>query len=78
MVSAKPVGGNPVLLDAAMNVIGKWKFEPAPDQSTVIVEMTHAPDADPKAGAWQCPNCRHLYRFTHWKIQKGGKRALTN
>jgi TonB family protein len=39
VVSAKPVGGNPVLLDAAMNVIGKWRFEPAPDQSTVIVEM---------------------------------------
>ena len=34
--------------------------------------------ADPKQGAWQCPNCGHLYRFAHWKIQKGGKRALTN
>ncbi len=42
---------------------------------TVVVEMTHSGDADPKAGSWQCPNCRHLYRFAHWKIQKGGKRA---
>ena len=45
---------------------------------TVIVEMTHSHDADPKAGAWRCPHCGHLYRFSHWKIQKGGKRPLTN
>ena len=45
---------------------------------TITSEMTHSADADLKAGSWECPNCHHLYRFTHWKIQKGGKRALKN
>ena len=43
---------------------------------TLTVEFTHAQDADMKLGGWACPHCTHVYRFTHWKIQKAGKRAL--
>ncbi len=36
----------------------------------LVVEMTHAHDADPVKGSWECPRCKHLYRFSHWKIRK--------
>lgn len=41
--SAKPVGGNPAFVEAAMDVIGKWKFEPAPQPSTETVEIKFEP-----------------------------------
>jgi TonB family protein len=41
--SAKPVGGNPAFVEAAMDVIGKWKFEPAPEPSTETVEIKFEP-----------------------------------
>src|SRR5271165_255628 len=29
--STRVLGGNPVLVDAAIDAIGKWKFEPSPN-----------------------------------------------
>jgi hypothetical protein len=36
----------------------------------LVVSMTHASDADPVKGAWECPNCGHKYPFAFWKIRK--------
>lgn len=41
--SAKALGGNPTFVDAAMNVIEKWKFEPAPQQTLEPVEIKFEP-----------------------------------
>ena len=41
--SAKPLGGNPAFVDAAMNVIEKWRFEPAPQQTVAPVEIKFEP-----------------------------------
>lgn len=38
--STRVVGGNPVLLDAAVDAIGKWKFEPGPSETTELVQLT--------------------------------------
>jgi hypothetical protein len=38
------------------------------------VEMFHEPRADPRTGAWECPQCGHKYPFAHWKI-KGTKKS---
>ena len=40
---AKALGGNPTFVDAAMNVIDKWKFEPAPEQTLETVEIRFEP-----------------------------------
>jgi len=37
---AKVVGGNPILVDAAVDAVKKWKFEPANEESTGTVEFT--------------------------------------
>src|SRR5277367_5518127 len=36
---ARVVGGNPVLVNAALDAVKKWKFEPAADESTVTLEF---------------------------------------
>ena len=41
--SAKIVGGNPVLVDSAADAVQKWKFEPAANETTGIVEVTFEP-----------------------------------
>ena len=41
--SARALGGNPAFVDAAMDVIGKWKFEPAPQQTLETVEIKFEP-----------------------------------
>jgi len=41
--STKLVGGHPLLVNAAMDAIKKWKFEPGPDESTGIVEFKFQP-----------------------------------
>jgi TonB family protein len=38
------VGGNPVLVSAALDAVKKWKFEPAQDESTVTLEFNFQPD----------------------------------
>lgn len=37
--SAKVVGGHPLLVDSAMDAVRKWKFEPAPETTTQVVEF---------------------------------------
>jgi TonB family protein len=41
--STKLVGGHPILVSAAMNALKKWKFEPASDESTGLVEFKFQP-----------------------------------
>jgi TonB family protein len=41
--STKVVGGHPLLVNAAMDAIKKWKFEVAPEESTGIVEFKFQP-----------------------------------
>lgn len=39
----KVVGGNPLLVNAAMDALKKWKFEPADGESTGTVEFKFQP-----------------------------------
>ena len=41
--SSKPVGGHPLLVNAAMEAIKQWRFESAPTESTGIVEFKFQP-----------------------------------
>jgi TonB family protein len=34
--TTKVVGGNPVLADAAVKAVQKWKFEPGPEETRVL------------------------------------------
>ena len=38
--ATRVLGGNPVLVDAAIEAVGKWKFEPGQSETTEIVELT--------------------------------------
>jgi TonB family protein len=40
----KVVGGNPILVDAALDALKQWKFEPAADSSTGTVEFKFQPE----------------------------------
>jgi len=37
--SARVLGGNPVLVDAALTAVGKWKFQPAQADTTEVVQV---------------------------------------
>jgi TonB family protein len=37
--SGRILGGNPVLVTAALDAVGKWKFEPAQAESTEVVQI---------------------------------------
>ena len=39
----KVIGGNPILVNAAVEAVKKWKFEPASDESTGVVEFRFDP-----------------------------------
>jgi TonB family protein len=41
--SSKAVGGHPLLVNAAMDAIKKWKFESATEESSGIVEFKFTP-----------------------------------
>ena len=41
--SSKAVGGHPVLVNAAMDAIKKWKFETATEESSGVVEFKFQP-----------------------------------
>jgi TonB family protein len=41
--NSKAVGGHPLLVNAAMDAIKRWKFEPAPAESSGIVEFNFQP-----------------------------------
>ncbi len=38
--ATRVLGGNPVLVDAALEAVGKWKFEPGQSETTQIVQLT--------------------------------------
>jgi TonB family protein len=40
---AKVVGGHPVLASAALEAVKKWRFEPAPAESTGVVDFKFEP-----------------------------------
>ena len=40
---AKIVGGHPVLANAALDAVRKWRFEPAPVENTGIVDFKFEP-----------------------------------
>lgn len=42
--SAKLVGGHPVLANAALDAIKKWRFETGPDETTGIVDFHFSPN----------------------------------
>lgn len=37
--STRVLGGNPVLVDAAIDAVGKWKFEPGQSETTEVVQL---------------------------------------
>jgi TonB family protein len=41
--STKVVGGHPLLVTAAMDALKRWKFEPASEESTGMVEFKFQP-----------------------------------
>jgi TonB family protein len=41
--NTRVVGGNPLLVDAAVDALKKWKFEPAETESTGTVEFKFQP-----------------------------------
>jgi TonB family protein len=41
--STRVLGGNPVLTDAAVDAVNKWKFESAGDETTETVQLTFNP-----------------------------------
>ena len=42
--STRVLGGNPVLVEAAQDAVGKWKFEPAQSETTEIVQLAFEGD----------------------------------
>ena len=41
--STKVVGGHPLLVNAAMDALKRWKFEPAAEESSGVVEFKFQP-----------------------------------
>ncbi|HEU4416857.1 MAG TPA: energy transducer TonB [Candidatus Angelobacter sp.] len=41
--SVKVLGGNPVLVQAVLAAVVKWKYEPAAEESTVVVKSDFNP-----------------------------------
>jgi len=43
--STKVVGGHPLLIQAALDAVRRWKFEPANEESSLVVEVRFKPVA---------------------------------
>lgn len=41
--AVEPVGGSPVLIQAAQNALSKWKFAPASAESKELIELHFSP-----------------------------------
>lgn len=39
VTGTKAVGGSPLLVNSAMDALKKWRFEPAPKESTEVIEF---------------------------------------
>lgn len=44
--SAKVIGGHPLLVDPAMDAAKKWRYEPASEETTNVVEFHFDPNAN--------------------------------
>ncbi|HVO79857.1 MAG TPA: energy transducer TonB [Terriglobales bacterium] len=42
--STKVLGGHPLLVNAALDALKRWKFEPGPDESSGVVEFRFQPE----------------------------------
>jgi protein TonB len=42
--NSKVLGGHPLLVNAALDALKKWKFEPASEESTGVVEFKFQPE----------------------------------
>ncbi len=53
----KVVGGNPVLVNAALDAVKRWKFEPAQDESWILTSSPTERQTEPRprarSGTWQ-------------------------
>ena len=38
--TTRVLGGNPVLVDSALDAVGKWKFESGQSETTEVVQLT--------------------------------------
>jgi len=41
--ATKILGGNPVLADAAVDAVTKWKFEPGSSETSEVLQLTFVP-----------------------------------
>ncbi|HEY6339515.1 MAG TPA: energy transducer TonB [Candidatus Sulfotelmatobacter sp.] len=41
--TTRVVGGNPVLIQAAVDAVAKWKFEVSPNETTEVLQLTFQP-----------------------------------
>jgi outer membrane biosynthesis protein TonB len=41
--TAKPIGGHPILVNAAVDAMKQWRFESAPVESSGVVEFKFQP-----------------------------------
>ena len=46
VTSTKELGGSPVLLNAAEQAVKQWSFEPAPSETTEVVEFDFSGDSN--------------------------------
>ncbi|HVZ17948.1 MAG TPA: energy transducer TonB [Terriglobales bacterium] len=44
--SAKVIGGHPLLVDPAVDAVKKWRYEPASDETTSVVEFKFDPNVE--------------------------------
>lgn len=43
--STHVIGGHPLLVDAAVDAVKRWKYEPGPDETTQVVEFKFNPQS---------------------------------
>jgi TonB family protein len=45
VVETTAIGGHPMLVEPAMDAVKRWKFEPAPTSSNIVVEVKFDPQS---------------------------------
>jgi protein TonB len=46
VADTRVVGGSPLLVNAALDALKKWRFEPGPKETTEVVEFTFNPQGE--------------------------------
>jgi TonB family protein len=46
VVTTKVIGGSPLLINSALEALKKWRFEPAPKDTTEVVEFEFNPQGN--------------------------------